>query len=99
MVNPHISSRPGVTATADMTVLPGVLGCSFDRLRTGSPCDVLFKYASAPIPCGYPARGASACAARGTPIFTVSQRCLVKYAGLPEDTFTKSFEGCPAISA
>ncbi|MGB7064341.1 MAG: hypothetical protein WBF55_04255 [Syntrophobacteria bacterium] len=24
-------------ATADMTVLPGVLGCSFDRLRTGSP--------------------------------------------------------------
>jgi hypothetical protein len=24
--------------------MPGVLGCSFDRLRTGSPCDVLFKY-------------------------------------------------------
>ena len=45
VVSPDISSRPGVTATADMTVLPGVLGCSFDRLRTGSPCDVLFKYA------------------------------------------------------
>jgi len=31
-----ISSRRGVTATGDMTVLPGVLGCSFgfaqDRL-------------------------------------------------------------------
>jgi len=33
-----------------MIALPGVLGCSFDRLRTGSPCDVLFKYASDPIP-------------------------------------------------
>jgi hypothetical protein len=27
-----------------MAVLPGVLGCSFDRLRTGSPCDVPFRY-------------------------------------------------------
>ena len=26
-MNPDISSRPGVTATEDMTVLPGVLGC------------------------------------------------------------------------
>ncbi|MDH3556514.1 MAG: hypothetical protein OEV18_15090 [Deltaproteobacteria bacterium] len=33
-----------------MAVLPGVLGCSFDRLRTGSPCDVPFRYASEPIP-------------------------------------------------
>ena len=49
--NPDISSRPGVTATEDMAALPGVLGCSFDRLpgtmpgtgRTGSPCDVLFS--------------------------------------------------------
>jgi hypothetical protein len=32
------------TATTDMAVLPGVLGCSFDRLRTGSPCDVPFRY-------------------------------------------------------
>ena len=56
--NPDISSRPGVTATEDMAVLPGVLGCSFDRLpgtmpgtgRTGSPCDVPFRYASEPIP-------------------------------------------------
>jgi hypothetical protein len=38
-----------LAATADMRVLPGVLGCSFDRLRTGGPCDVLFKYASASI--------------------------------------------------
>jgi hypothetical protein len=28
-------------ATADMAVLPGVFGSSFDRLRTSSPCDVL----------------------------------------------------------
>ncbi|MDH3559177.1 MAG: hypothetical protein OES18_25330 [Deltaproteobacteria bacterium] len=27
-----------------MAVLPGVLGCSFDRLRTGSSCDVSFRY-------------------------------------------------------
>jgi hypothetical protein len=39
-----------LAATTDMAVLPGVLGCSFDRLRTGSPCDVPFRYASAPIP-------------------------------------------------
>ncbi|MGB7031076.1 MAG: hypothetical protein WBF29_06475 [Syntrophobacteria bacterium] len=37
-----------------MAVLPGVLGCSFDRLRTGSPCDVPFRYASEPPPCGCP---------------------------------------------
>jgi hypothetical protein len=41
-------------ATADIGVLPGVLGCSFDRLRTGSPCDVPFRYASDPTPCGCP---------------------------------------------
>jgi hypothetical protein len=29
-----------------MAVLPSVLGCSFDRLRTGSPCNVPFRYAS-----------------------------------------------------
>jgi hypothetical protein len=28
-------------ATADMAVLPGVLECSFNRLRTSSPCAVL----------------------------------------------------------
>jgi hypothetical protein len=41
-------------STVDMTVLPGVLGPSFGRLRTSSSCDVLSKYASDPIPCGYP---------------------------------------------
>ena len=50
VTNPDISSRLGVTATTDMVALPGVLGCSFDRLRTGSPCDVPFRYASEPIP-------------------------------------------------
>ena len=39
-----------LTATTDMTVLPGVLGCSFDGLRTSSPCDVPFRCASDPIP-------------------------------------------------
>jgi hypothetical protein len=38
-----------LAATTDMAVLPDVLGCSFDRLRTGSPCDVPFRYASALI--------------------------------------------------
>ncbi|MDH3898079.1 MAG: hypothetical protein OEV18_11880 [Deltaproteobacteria bacterium] len=37
-----------------MVALPGVLGCSFDRLRTGSSCDVPFRYASKPTPCGCP---------------------------------------------
>ena len=32
-----------LAATTDMAALPGVLGCSFDRLRTGSPCDVPFR--------------------------------------------------------
>ena len=64
-----------------MAVLPGVLECSFDRLRTGSPCDVPFRYASEPAPCGCPARGASACAARGTPIFVVSRQQFMKYPG------------------
>ncbi len=50
-----------LAATTDMAVLPGVLGCSFDRLRTGSPCDVPFRYASEPIP-RYELPG-------GTPIF------------------------------
>jgi hypothetical protein len=49
-MNPDISSRRVVTATEDMAVLPGVLGCSFDRLRTGSLCDVPFRYVSEPIP-------------------------------------------------
>jgi hypothetical protein len=30
-----------------MAVLPGVLGCSFDKLRTGSPCDVPLKLTAA----------------------------------------------------
>jgi hypothetical protein len=53
-----MNSRPGVTATEDMAVLPGVLGRPFGRLpatalgtgRTSSPCDVPFRYAPGPIP-------------------------------------------------
>ena len=41
-------------ATADVAVLPGGLGTSFDRLRTSSLYDVLIKYASGPNPCGCP---------------------------------------------
>ena len=39
-------------ATADLAVLPGVRGCSFDRLRTSSPCDVASRHASDPISMG-----------------------------------------------
>jgi len=35
-----------LAATVDMAVL----GCSFDKLRTSSPCDVPIRYASGPIP-------------------------------------------------
>jgi hypothetical protein len=37
------------TPTVDMNALPSVLEPSFGRLRTESPCDVLFKYASTSI--------------------------------------------------
>ena len=33
---------------------PGVLGSSFDGLRTSSPCEVPNKYASGPSPCSCP---------------------------------------------
>ncbi|MDH3557168.1 MAG: hypothetical protein OES18_15090 [Deltaproteobacteria bacterium] len=49
-----------------MDVLPGVLGCSFDRLRTGSPCDVPFRYASDQ------SRGTAGRLPGGNPIFVVS---------------------------
>ncbi|MGB5923747.1 MAG: hypothetical protein WBG24_16830 [Syntrophobacteria bacterium] len=39
-----------LAATTDMAALPGVRGCSFDRLRTGGPCDAPFRYVSEPIP-------------------------------------------------
>ncbi|MGB6281664.1 MAG: hypothetical protein WBF55_02940 [Syntrophobacteria bacterium] len=39
-----------LAATTDMAALPGVRGCSFDRLRTGGPCEEPFRYASEPIP-------------------------------------------------
>jgi hypothetical protein len=75
-----------LAATTDIAALPGVLGCSFDRLRTGGPCDVPFRYASEPIPQyrGTVARhaGASACAARGTPIlFALAALRSVPQAG------------------
>ena len=56
---------------ADMALLPDVLGCSFDRLRTGSLYDVPFRYASEPTPCGCPVARPPRLArmAGGTPIF------------------------------
>jgi hypothetical protein len=60
------------TATTDMAVLPGVLGCSFDRLRTSSPCDVPFRYASDLTPCGCPV---------APPVFMVSLQQFTKHPG------------------
>jgi len=37
-------------ATADLAVLPGVLGSRLSRACRGEPCDVLNKYASGPVP-------------------------------------------------
>ena len=72
-----MNSRPGVTATVDMAVLPGVLGCRTLRrtvqVRLGSNPAVSRD--------GCPARGASACAARGTPIFTVLRQQFIKHPG------------------
>ncbi|MDH3930026.1 MAG: hypothetical protein OEV22_19020 [Deltaproteobacteria bacterium] len=71
-----------------MVVLPGVLGCSFDRLRTGGPCDVPFRYASEPPPCGYQvARSSSSRSLRSAqsrkrvPSFVVSRQQFMKYQG------------------
>ena len=46
--------RPSLRAVGSTSRKPGVLGCSFGRLRTSSPCDVPCRYASGPIPCGCP---------------------------------------------
>ncbi|MDH3555287.1 MAG: hypothetical protein OES18_05480 [Deltaproteobacteria bacterium] len=71
-----------------MAVLLGVLGCSFDRLRTGSPCDVPFRYASEPTPCGYPvARASSSRSLRSAqsrkrvPSCVVSRQRFMKHPG------------------
>jgi hypothetical protein len=66
-----------LAATTDLAVLPGVLGCRPLR-RT-----VQVRLGSNPaVPRdGCPARGASACAARGTPIFVVSRQQFIKYPG------------------
>ncbi|MDH3800986.1 MAG: hypothetical protein OEU80_02735 [Deltaproteobacteria bacterium] len=71
-----------------MAVLPGVLGCSFDRLRTGGPCDVPFRYASEPTPCGCQvARPSSSRSLRSAqsrkrvPSFAVSRQEFMKYPG------------------
>jgi len=60
-----------------MAVLPGVLGCRPLRrtiqVRLGTNPAVPRD--------GCQARGASACAARGTPIFVVSRQQFMKYPG------------------
>jgi len=80
-----MNSRPSVTATTDMAVLPGVLGCSFgfaqDRLSLRRTVQVRLGTNPAVPRDGCPARGASACAARGTPIFAVSRQQFMKYPG------------------
>ena len=87
--------RPSLRAVGSTSRKPGVLGCSFDRLpettlgtgRTGSPCDVLFKYVSDPIPryrgtvAWWPARLALLAWRAGTPISTVSRWRFVKHPG------------------
>ncbi|MEJ2363747.1 MAG: hypothetical protein P8075_15370 [Deltaproteobacteria bacterium] len=60
-------------ATADLAVLPGVLGCSFDKLRTSSPA----TYRS-----GTPrvqSRGTAGRLPGGTPILTVSRQQFMKH--------------------
>ena len=57
----------------NMTVLPGVLG--YRTLRR------TVEVRSDPTPCGCPARGAIACAARGTLFSTVSRRKFARYPG------------------
>jgi len=57
-----------LAATTNMGVLPGVLGCRSLR-RTGQVRLGIPRY-------GCQARGASACAARGTPILVVSRQQL-----------------------
>jgi hypothetical protein len=63
--------------TTDMAVRPGVLGCRSLR-RT---VQVRLETNPAMPRDGGPARGASACAARGTPIFAVSRQQFIKYPG------------------
>ena len=77
-----------LAATTDMAVLPGVLGCSFDRLRTGSPCDVPFRYASEPTPCGCqvarPSNSRSLRSAQSrkrVPSFVISRQQFMQHPG------------------
>ena len=81
----RIVHEPPAT-TADIAVLPGVLGTSFDRLRTSSPCDVLKKYASGPSPCVCPV-------ARPSPRSRYGVSCIMRvrwdlvFGVLPEGLF------------
>jgi len=63
-----IASRPGVTATTDMTVLPGVLGCSFDRLPLRRTVQVRLGSNHLRLP-------------GGTAISTASRHQFMKYPG------------------
>ncbi|MEE9120577.1 MAG: hypothetical protein V3U56_04740 [Syntrophobacteria bacterium] len=72
---PACGTERSAASANNMAVLPGVLGCSFGRLRTGSPCDVPFRYASDQ------SRGAAGRLPGGPTIFVVSRQQFMKYPG------------------
>jgi hypothetical protein len=54
---PACGTERSAASANNMAVLSSVLGCSFDRLRTGSPCDVPFRYGNPhPAVTRWPAR-------------------------------------------
>ena len=62
-----MNSRPGVTATTDMDVLPGVLGCRAPATyRSGTETNPAVPRDELP---------------GGTPIFVVSRQQFMKYPG------------------
>jgi hypothetical protein len=75
------------TTTTDMAVLQCVLGCSSAWLRTSSPCDVPFRYASGPIQryrgtvARWLARLALLAWRAGTPMFVLWRHQFIRHPG------------------
>ncbi|MGB6280342.1 MAG: hypothetical protein WBG91_09030 [Syntrophobacteria bacterium] len=67
-----MNSRLGVTATMDMAVLPGVLGCSFDFAQDRRPLRRTVQVRLGTNTLRLPG---------GTPIFVVSRQQFMKYPG------------------